>query len=348
LHLAYYAELRAAMSLLACEGIGIFKDWHYIVDAKNGARKLPTRVQTHKFAWDCLSFWAHQPASGVTFANVVEPHGRTLEDWFNPIGGAAPIAPQAQNWFRQWGMDLQRMALDQAARNDASYRPAGVPELDRIDPLTVVEFLDDTWRLIEPGAPASFDSLDRHILRLGLERWFVGTQGKKPTTIPKVFRDVVDRIVVAQNFSTPVADAWKQFLTRKTAATDPSLFTLSNNTTVSGASMYFALISRAVLLLRLATGTSKDVFHRAGISKQAIGFWRNDLGIARGFWSGGHEPIDLTDLWIDVESALTEVGKFRRTPAAARTYQTLTETYGHTFPSLGGCERVAVWNVAAA
>lgn len=34
-HLAYYAELRAAMSLLATEGIGVFRNRHFVINGPN-------------------------------------------------------------------------------------------------------------------------------------------------------------------------------------------------------------------------------------------------------------------------------------------------------------------------
>ena len=48
-HLAYYAELRAAMSFLAAEGIGIFNDRHIAVDAN--FQTTIFRSNTHIAAW---------------------------------------------------------------------------------------------------------------------------------------------------------------------------------------------------------------------------------------------------------------------------------------------------------
>src|SRR5689334_737896 len=47
IHLAYYAELRAAMSLLATEGIGVFSNAHFFIDAPNSAKLMQTRSGTH-------------------------------------------------------------------------------------------------------------------------------------------------------------------------------------------------------------------------------------------------------------------------------------------------------------
>lgn len=51
LHLAYYAELRAAISLLAGEGIGIFNQKHYVVNAAHSTLKLTVSRGTHQVAW---------------------------------------------------------------------------------------------------------------------------------------------------------------------------------------------------------------------------------------------------------------------------------------------------------
>src|SRR5438067_355249 len=49
-HLAYYAELRAAMSLLAADGIGIFNNTHFVFDGPNSVTRLPRNYNTHRFA----------------------------------------------------------------------------------------------------------------------------------------------------------------------------------------------------------------------------------------------------------------------------------------------------------
>jgi len=53
-HLAYYAELRAALSLLACEGVGVFKNVHFVIDAPHNVRTLPSKPHTHVAAWSYL------------------------------------------------------------------------------------------------------------------------------------------------------------------------------------------------------------------------------------------------------------------------------------------------------
>jgi hypothetical protein len=64
LHLAYYAELRAAVSLLAGAGIGVFHREHFIVSAANTTTRLQSKLGTHQIAWDALELWSLQPSSG--------------------------------------------------------------------------------------------------------------------------------------------------------------------------------------------------------------------------------------------------------------------------------------------
>jgi hypothetical protein len=57
-HLAYYAELRAALSLLASEGVGLFQDQHFAIDAPNSVVRLQISKTTHQAVWNCLEGWA--------------------------------------------------------------------------------------------------------------------------------------------------------------------------------------------------------------------------------------------------------------------------------------------------
>jgi hypothetical protein len=95
-HLAYYAELRAALSLLASEGIGIFQNQHFVFDGQNSVSRLQTGKQTHQVVWNCLECWAQQKRSGSLFARIITPYGRTLDEWLAPLGGGNIVAPQAR------------------------------------------------------------------------------------------------------------------------------------------------------------------------------------------------------------------------------------------------------------
>jgi len=347
LHLAYYAELRAAMSLLACEGIGVFKDWHFVIDGPNSVGRLPVMAHTHGFAWDCLSYWSMQNSSGALFTGVVRPHMRTLDDWLTPVGGGVAIAAQARDWFQQWGMDLQIFADDRDARNRASYRPSGTYESTFIEVTAVAQFVRELWETLEPAAPSNFDGLDRYILRLSLERLFFARTNTRPADNPSEFDRIIRMVIRHQDMTDSVSEGWIRFLKRQVSPADPTVFEHSRVLPNSGANSYFAIIARATLLLRIASGSTAQLFEAAGVRREAIKFWREKIGAGRGLWGGGGEPAILTDLWTDVSASLTDVQQFGIGPEVDRTYHYLGSSFGQVFAPLGSCERVAVWTVAA-
>lgn len=307
LHLGYYAELRAAMSLLASAGIGIFDRDHFIVPTANSTAKLATKHGTHICTWLALEKWAGFPTSGALFSSLVRPEGRTLDEWFHPIGGTAPLAAQAKDWFTQWGMDLSDASKDREARNSSSYRPDGVPSTWEVSSKDCLDFVRDMWSVLEPSATASFDNMDRHILRLALERHFQGTTNREPTPADPSFVRLVDAIVDPQGLAPMSDKRLKKFLLRQVIPDDPLIIKYSREKPNHSHTDAFSVLARAVLLLRIATGSANDVLKRAGISNSDLSFWWTRLGEARGLWPTGLPPTTLSDLWADIEESLNEI-----------------------------------------
>ena len=61
-HLAYYAELRAALSILASQGIGIFNGRNAVVD-QSGSVMWIKDEPTHQMCWEVIEFWASLDSS---------------------------------------------------------------------------------------------------------------------------------------------------------------------------------------------------------------------------------------------------------------------------------------------
>lgn len=347
LHLAYYAELRAAMSLLATHGIGIFDRTHCVIDGPHSARVF-NGSGTHQFAWDCLTFWSKLRTSGETFAAVIRPHGRSLEDWLAPIGGARVIAPQARAWFQKWGMDLMRLAKDREARNNVSYRPYGIAGGRIVPPLEAADAVREIWSVLEPMATSGFDVLDWQILRLSLEKYFRARFDKAASEDPERYEALANSIIEGQALAAPIAAARLRFLLRTEAAEDAAIFRYSRVLPTSlGPGRYLGVICRAALLLRLAAGATVSLFESSGISKAQLEFWREEVGVDRGIWVPGGQPTILTDLWLDISTALSDIATFEAAGAAQQNYHFLGSALGHVFSPLGSCERVALWSIAA-
>lgn len=344
-HLAYYAELRAAISLLASEGIGIFNQRHFVVDAPRSVAVLGDRARTHEFAWGCLKFWSRLSRSGTLFASLVEPGGVTLAEWFDPVGGVGQISAQARQWFGQWSMDIGLFVKDREARNDSSYRPDGIPRAWNLNSSDVLSLVSEIWECFEPSSTSPFANLDRYILRIALEGAFTGRTGKTPLTDPAAFEAFVLSVVRGQSFEGGVADHWTDFLLRRTVPVDPKLFAYSrlNPTDADG---YAAVLARAALLLRVASGSACQLFRAAGISSTQISFWWEELGMVRGLWPGKKTRTELFDMWEDISLHLEKIRDFQNQhQQSAQSFYRVGTDLADVVMGLGGSERVAIWSL---
>lgn len=347
LHLAYYAELRAAMSLLAASGIGIFNNKHYIITAPLTSAKLTTKDRTHELAWDALAYWGEGRTSGELFSNLVKPGGVSLSDWLFPIGGSSAVSAQASAWFLQWGQDLKWGAKDRNLRNESSYRPDGLPDPWSPDPSYCLSFVRDFWNAFEPTAGSLFGVLDQHILRLILEKSYTASTGH--TATGPLFLVYVQRVLANQTFPSAVRLRWEQFLTRAIEPTDNELLVKARIKPTGSKPDELAVVSRAALLLRLSTGSVSDLLHEAGITVNETGFWWEAIGAARGFWSHGAAPDPLTDLWADVKTALDDLEAFQgRHAVPQQTAFRLVTELAPALPVLSSAERIGLWSLHAA
>jgi len=345
IHLAYYAELRAASSLLATEGIGVFNKYHFALTARNVATELNTRHRTHRFLWECLDHWATRPSSGQLFARMVRPYGITLEDWFVSVGGASALAPQAKAWFIQWGIDLQNFPDDRHARNLSSYQPDGIPDAWYVDGRDSLEFSRDMWAVLEPSTLSRFENIDLSILRIALETLFTSRTGSKANKDPAQFKKFVEPIVKSQGLSQSTEGQLLRFLLRGASPHDPLIFSRSQQAAPTGRVEVQAVISRAALLLRVASGSTTMLLKDAGYDAATIAFWAEGLGRGRGLWEG-NAPGDPLDLWADISSLLADLESFQQKyPADQQTFFRMGAELGQVLMGLGGCERVAIWSM---
>src|SRR5690606_16056903 len=154
---AYYAELRAAMSLLAADGIGVFNNRHVIITSDCKCEYLPiatrsnrkrAKLPTHEFVWNALNYWANSIAGINTLERVVRPGGVPLGDWLSQASVGARFV--AASWLSQWGLDLQRVCEDQSSRNNASYRPAAFVSAGPSAVEDTLHVLLEFWKLCNP------------------------------------------------------------------------------------------------------------------------------------------------------------------------------------------------------
>jgi len=342
-HLAYYAELRAALGLLSTQGIAIVSTRNAVLNTAGGIEFFPGG--THRMAWQALEHWSDQPSAAALLSTIAQPGGVALADWVSGLGiGTTGWNPLGREWLRAWGLDLRMFNRDRDARNDASYRPTALRQAPST-PNADATFVQRFWPLFEPTAGEPFRHIDRHLLRLSLERAFETVTGRQSVGDPD-FSKALGRTLAA-NAGVDLGTTLGQFLGRALDPSTPALFVAAGTRASHLDSNFHAhVIARAALLLRVATGASNLLLSNAGIEPVQYRFWSEALAETHGVCDTGALPIDPADLWADVDDALQ--GLTASVVAGwDRSFFTLLDTAASAIEVLSGCERVAIWGLAA-
>jgi len=243
-------------------------------------------------------------------------------------------------------MDLRMFSDDHRVRNISSYQPDGLPQVWALDGHSTINFVKSLWEALEPSPACRFDAIDRHILRISLERYFAGRFGKSPAKARPKFHAFAKAIVENQSLSTEMTNQWLQFMNRNVTPNDMEIFRFSRMLPDDTANSAFAIMSRAVLLLRAASGSTSRLFQAANHSIDSFKFWWQKFGVSRGLWSGQRDASEIQDLWSDIRDSLTEIEDFQNKHARNdQTFFRLGEDVAKAVAALSSCERVALWSM---
>ena len=306
-HLAYYAQLRAALSLLHCHGIGIFNGVNFAADASGALfhignnRPRDRGPGTHAAAWAALSGWANQMDTASVFLKSVRFRGVSLLDSIDAVWPSATGAPLVSRVIENWGIDLKRSAENQESRNVSSY----CAHAFNVAPSQVVsrlELVQSIWRSLEPDGRGGFSLLDRHLLRKLMELMkkeqskIASQQNLWPTAFRRLHPKI--REFVSQDF-----------LERSESQTDLLVFTHADSTQPGDV---HAMVCRALLLLRSATGVVRSAFVDAQFDLESddLQAWFDTVGIDRGFWSASEPPEELEALWDEISYAVNDLDRY--------------------------------------
>lgn len=344
-HFAYYAELRAAISLLAAEGVAVFRRDHFVVDAS----KLCARFggPTHEVAWQALEYWAELKRSTDLLGSRIRVNMMPLQDLLDRFPSGGSFRPVGSRWLKTWGLDLRVFSEDQEIRNEASYRPTKLYQRPVLDVGDSAEFICALWSLCEPSAQSPFDNLDRHLFRLALEETFKAVTGAKAGDNMLAFRRDVSTMLSQVIPDSATRGAWLDFLTRSTEPGDPVLIREARQAdSIDAARQHLQMISRAALLLRVATAANSTLLKESGISASDLKFWWSAVGEERGLWEKTSDPIELRDLWADAEAAIKEIREWSSiNSAAGGTFLKWRHDKSSDIALLGNCERIALWGL---
>jgi hypothetical protein len=355
--MGYYAELRAAASLLASGGIALLNNGHVVYEASGAPRVLEgstkpvppstkgRRLNTHVFAWEALDFWASQRVASDLFSSSIESGGRSLGDWMDDFGVPLSSRGVAASWLSEWGLDLQRLSQDRDSRNEVSYRPTGLLGLQAPRPNEIGDFLETIWGALEPGTGA-FDVLDRFLIRRRLESGFREIEGRSRLQARRRYEQRVVNAIGRLSLSGMNRAEWANFMTRSTAPSDPKLLTSASLADPVGSSSHHVqVLCRAVLLLRMATAAGRGYLIASKGTRAELSFWWNDVGENCGLWNSGASPADFGDLWADVEAALSDVRSWLASTSPVKEMRGWRVGNAESLDVLATTERAGLWGL---
>ncbi len=346
-HLAYYAELRAAMSLLASGGIGVFDKTHIVIDNIQVAHKI-SDISTHFFTWKALTEWAATQDAASVFGSIIQIERIPLYDWISGFKGIANLPALAAYWCSSWGIDLQQFSNDRNSRNTVSYRPSNIANLTDINVKDNTSYIIDFWNIFNPEEITCFNRIDKYLLRKSLKK--INQQFPLPKGSSKhfTFRDRTEIMTKSIYSNQMTINNWVTFFDG-TGYPEPSLLIEAEKRhNFYHATHHLEVISRAALLLRIATGSCSQLIKKAMYTSSDLMFWWNYVGSNRGIWNKqsqpSHDAMGMLSLWNDIEHSMINLENWEsvtKNPSLA----SLSSSKAKDVNILESCERIGLWGL---
>lgn len=342
-HFTYYAELRAALSLLATEGLVIGDRAQACVTFDGSVRATPSATRpasTHQAIWPFLDRWSRTPASSELVLSVVAPGLACLDQWLSlPTSGTSAVA--VSKLFAELSLDLQSMRDDRTRRNAASYNPSRIAP-DDMDPQEVRDLAVTILSCLEPSGAGTFPLVDQVISRsviIDLYNGLTGEQfGEDGEQLPRqtlaewldanTAEGAIGAEVLAELAKPPGLSRYDIVLRFQAVAA-----TASPRSALSG------MLARGLILARLATGACGRLLRDADLDSSHLEHWIDALGLARGFWEPKAEPESRLDLWADIGLVRDLIAG-----AAGTSINEVIASAEVQFPVIGQTERVVAWS----
>jgi hypothetical protein len=346
-HLAYYAQLRAGLSILSNLGVGIFNRTNFVITAAGTITRLDTSpprkpngpgMGTHDVVWEALKEFALGARTSRIFLELVKIRRTSLKECLDAIWPGIPATAAATNLIEAWGVDLRRGKEEHKNRNISSYSPQAMNPLGPLAP-DGLRFVEGFWTLFEPTSGSSFDNLDRFLLRSLLLKQHRTVANNK---------DYSTGAIALRYHELPASIrglASVEFLTNTQQPRNPDLLQRANARTQPAQAT--EMLARAFLLLRTATAFTHNSLVEAGVNCAGgdLRAWIDPWAEARGFWSPADPLIDPIDLWADVALAMIDfVDSLSPEPTCMNDWMARS---AKGLPTLYEAERVGVWSLCA-
>ena len=316
-HLAYYAELRASMSFLASEGIGIFNGVHLNVDSHNNTNQDPRPYRhgrkqgwgTHKMVWEAIEKWSTSTVKPTSpdILKVFSVNGKGFDAWANAFPNASTLTGNGviKHWLTNWNLDVNSFKSDRDNRNIVSYRPQRTSLANPKHSINqIIDQLNSYWNLMEPSQSSRFQVLDRHLLKIFIQKLYaqLSPAMKTSLSLEEAIKTTFDSLGESHDqsfidFLKDTTTSHQIFSEAQEMAIDPS----------DGSINALAVIARATLMLRISTGSTSLIYKQAGINVQELDWLWESYGVESGLWNIGNAPADFTELWDDLIDHLSDI-----------------------------------------
>lgn len=345
-HLGYYAELRAAMSLLASEGIGIFNRHHVVISNSGKCLSYARNKNTHVLTWDALEDWATQPRSRDLLLQAVRPHGIPLAEWLSFFGGGTDFI--AEEWLTQWGLDLSIFRKDHDSRNVASYRPSAFTSPGPGNIRNTVCSVMELWNMCGPGLYGGFSLMDRHLLRLVLGVLFKNRSGRSPKQSKYRYNMQVSSMLEDVPLTDSVRVELQKFLCFEIESQVPTLIIDAGKKNKPNHPNHSRqVLARATLLLRVATGSVSMLLDDSNAEFYFdLDFWWTSASVRRRLWNAVNPPTSFEDLWADVSDALDATKAWMDSSENAECHYSFWNSDLRSANVLTTPERIFLWGVS--
>ncbi|WP_162899883.1 hypothetical protein [Halomonas sp. JS92-SW72] len=304
-HLAYYAELRASISILASQGVGIYGCNNVVVDSAGCVYKF-SKKSTHTIAWLSLEEWSKSSSSGELFGEEIAAFSRPLHEWLHGFEKTPLLNYTGASLINAWGCDLEKYSGDRGSRNEVSYQVNIKNPESGISPKNFYDFIKEIWEASDPSMLA-FSSLDMHLLKSVLLRIY---NDKGVIFGGKSYNDVVSQVCD----DLGVGEYAKNFLKQRDG--DPDLSILGharNDRSTFDDYQFLDMFSRAFLLLRISSACISKMLKESGMSMDDFDFWWGEVAYSSGLVEEGMLvgdcEADIESLWIEIEDAITGLGE---------------------------------------
>jgi hypothetical protein len=333
IHLTYYSELRAGISLLASEGISIGDRFNFVV--KNSSTvDFVTNDATHQAAWQYLSAWNESAKAEDLLARIMRPGNAPFSDWASAVstGGVGPVV---QALLAQMKLDLKTFSGDRDRRNAASYNPTRMVVSD-LAAQRGADLAAELWGSLEPAAAGTFPLIDDALVAEILRQSFASTHGEPYS--PGDWHEWLDASIPSSQVGTALHLDLRR--NEPNAGDRPMAALFETDSEEMDETLFVAgMMHRAVVLLRIASGSAILLLQESNLAPKDIFPWVDSLATARGIWPVGDPIEDRLDLWGDTRESL-EVLTSRKFDDS----RDLLDTLGSEIIVLGQAERVVAWN----